>query len=241
MKTFGTILIAAAVVTLATEAMAQTMNRVSTERIPEATGFIPACPTPVPNPWWKSYNPWVRYPHYYNPYAGVLHGKANVMRAQGDRAKKLAEARMTHEHADRVEMENKVIRVQKYLEKKANGQQSRDAYHARKRAARDRYLALKREKQQAAAIPERFRNPMTGEIEWPETLQGSEFSKLRQELEQLFEQRAKTGQTAALKNQIKYTTENLTERLQGNIRELTANDYMAARRFVNTLEREAQI
>lgn len=83
-------------------------------------------------------------------------------------------------------------------------------------------------------------DPVTGQITWPEVLQASQFAALRTELEKLFELRAKAGATEATNLKIRSTVEDMTKLLRKQVEKTKANEYMAARKFLDGLDREAR-
>lgn len=240
MRRFTTLLAVIMITTAYSQTMAQTLSRLSSDRVTRSQKIIPAPPSPTPYPWWNTIDPWWHHRHPYNPVEGILNGRANLLRAQGDRAKKMAEARIRSKEAERLEMENKVIRVQRHLEREQMGRQTRDARHAERRTSVQRYLATKRQSQQEAST-QRILHPSTGKIEWPETLMDDQYTPTREELERLFDERTQSTNTAELSRQIEVTANAMTNHLKSNIRQLPTNDYMNARRFMTILEREARL
>jgi hypothetical protein len=79
---------------------------------------------------------------YYNDFGA--HGLADVIRAEGDAARSFSEARINNEHARSLFLENSVKVIQARQERKFLFEAKRAEHYARKRAARDVYLAKRR-------------------------------------------------------------------------------------------------
>ncbi len=71
-------------------------------------------------------------------------------------------------------------------------------------------------------------------------MQGSEFKKQRDEVDQLFELRAKTSRAEATGLKIHAALEEMSKLLRSQVQKLPANDYMAARKFLDALDRAAR-
>jgi hypothetical protein len=85
-------------------------------------------------------------------------------------------------------------------------------------------------------------DPITGRILWPIVLQLNSFASLRDKLEVLFAERAEGGGVNAeaylLMNRL---SRSLHEELKAHIYDIPAEDYVAARNFIESLAYEATI
>src|SRR5262249_49742890 len=79
-------------------------------------------------------------------------------------------------------------------------------------------------------------DPATGRIEWPKALRGSDYGAVRSELARLFESRARSGQMQNDDAEIRGDVRKMTSLLQSHVRSTPANDYMAARKFLDGLD-----
>jgi hypothetical protein len=79
-------------------------------------------------------------------------------------------------------------------------------------------------------------DPVTGRITWPEILQDSQYADQRQEIEQLFELRAKTSHGAGTGTKIRAITTRMSDRLRKQITDIPANEYISARKFLDSLD-----
>lgn len=79
-------------------------------------------------------------------------------------------------------------------------------------------------------------DPVNGKIRWPQVFLHEKYKKLRSRLEELFVQRAATGPTPLIATDIHDAIVEVIETLRGDIEELPANDYVAARKFLDALD-----
>jgi hypothetical protein len=82
---------------------------------------------------------------------------------------------------------------------------------------------------------------VTGQISWPDVLQGSEFAELRKQLDQQFELRAKTGSMASTTQRIHAATQEMSALLRNEIQKIPANEYIGARKFLDGLDYTARM
>jgi hypothetical protein len=179
--------------------------------------------------------PWYR-PHYRRHYGyrgSYANSMANVIRAQ-------AQASLTYEQARSKYIENK----QKWTE---------NYYKMRE----ERHAALARQQEQNKHSPESLTaaaksdvpatlgadvlDPVTGRITWPDILKGAEFATQRSTLDEMFELRAKTSNGSSNVYQIHLTTLEMTTKLRNRIDEIPAKQYIAARKFLDSLDYTAQV
>ena len=71
-------------------------------------------------------------------------------------------------------------------------------------------------------------------------LQGSEFADLRKQVEQQFELRAKTSNVAGTTQKIHTATQEMSSILRQEIEKVPANEYIAARKFLDGLDYTAR-
>src|SRR5262249_58152593 len=79
-----------------------------------------------------------------------------------------------------------------------------------------------------------------GKISCPDLLLATDFDKPRKQLEQLFELRAKTSGAREIRSQIHSATEELARILRTKVEKIPANEYMAARKFIDELDHTAR-
>lgn len=82
---------------------------------------------------------------------------------------------------------------------------------------------------------------MQGTIHWPETLLDEDFFHCRARLDSLFAQRSATSPATSgnISRQIQTTVTQMRGQLRAKIRDMSPTEYLAARRFVDSLAYEA--
>jgi len=163
-----------------------------------------------------------------------LAGEAQVIRAEGEYNLLSAQAASYFEDARAKYIDNTNKWTQAYFEMREANQ----AFIAQK-FARNKHspktLALAATSGLRALSLDEF-NPATGRIEWPKGLRGSDYGALRTELARLFELRARDGQMRSTDMQIQEDARKMASLLRGHVKNLPANDYIAARKFLDSLE-----
>ncbi len=186
----------------------------------------------------------------YNPYVGVspygygmtaagaqAQGAAEMIRASGEASRDRAEAIKSYEEARSQYIDNKKKWTETYLEHKEKGRQSREEYYARKRADRERaqeFLAARDEPR----ISRTELDPVTGALDWPAALTDARFAEDRDRLDELFSVRAHTGANQDMISEVTTTASTMQNQLKSLIRDMPANEYIAARKFLDLLQSE---
>lgn len=192
-----------------------------------------AIPVPVPVPGYG-------YPGYSStPAEGAQRGFAEVVRARGEAAESTSRAALNLAEAQSKYIENSLQWTQTYWERKRLGEAQLAADYAKKRETRDKWLA-----QRQSGAPDRLSpgqlDPASGQITWPLVLQTDVFALERAKLEELFQVRAQTSITPELVEQITAAAGKMQDQLNAQIRSLAPNDYIAGRRFLESLAYEAR-
>lgn len=166
----------------------------------------------------------------YRGMAAIIDARANLLRAQSEALINIEEARSRY-------IDNRIKWAQFYLEWRRLGELRRREYWAEKRAARDRYLAMIRQREPERLTPSQL-DPITGHINWPVILTDPRFDEPRKKLEELFALRAYAGATPDFSRKVLQYVDQMRSELLTLIREIPANEYMQARRFLDLLRRE---
>jgi hypothetical protein len=170
----------------------------------------------------------------------ALQGMSTVIRSAGEYNMYTSMAGVNNEEARSKYLDNQKKWNQSYQQMR----EWRTARDAQKREA-DRqsretlYAASKSTPPPRPMAPEAH-DSVTGQITWPETLLSSEFEKPRSQIEQLFELRAKTSQASGTSGKIHAATEEMTKILRSRVEKIPANEYVAARKFIDELDRTAR-
>lgn len=179
--------------------------------------------------WW--YPSRYRRPNYGygNSYANSM---ANLIRAQ-------SQAALNYEQARGKYIENKQKWTQNYYKMREERQA-----HLAKAQAEGKHSIETMEAVAKSDIPPLLGSdvldPVTGRITWPLVLQGADFAAQRTRLEQLFEMRATTGTGFGHVDQIHAAAMEMTSKLRNRITEIPAKQYIAGRKFLDSLDYTAQ-
>ena len=177
-----------------------------------------------------------------NPYYGYGNygtGLGDVIRSQGEYNLNTSEAMINYEDARSKYIDNSVKWTQAYHERQRMGKAAQEEKYAAERAARNRYLASKQSGAPPRLTPSQL-DPTSGKIYWPSELTGPEYSVERKQLEELFLLRAHTGATSENSKQIYEAARVMQDKLKAQIRDLLPNDYLEARKFLESMSWEAQ-
>jgi len=164
-----------------------------------------------------------------------LWGMSTVIRAAGEYNLYTAQAGVNNEEARSRYLDNKRKWTENYYHLREQRQALDAQKRERQRASRQTYYASLAATPSRAPAPESL-DPVTGRISWPDLLLASEFEKPRQEIDQLFELRARTSQGAGNTLRIRELTQEMSRILRSQVTKTPANDYMAARKFIDKLD-----
>ena len=96
-------------------------------------------------------------------------------------------------------------------------------------------LALAAQSSVPARLEASAFNQQTGKIAWPKALLDTQFNAKRTEIEKLAAMRAHTTGKPETVKKIKAATVEMTSMLKSNVTKMPANDYMQARKFLDSL------
>ena len=228
--------VAVVLVALATQAEALAQQPTNMARV---RPLLNAGSLPVAQPY-PYYRP---NPHYYRRGGGTvagsyLRGAAALTYSRGQYNRLTAEGRLIHAYADGQDISNHEQGARTYL---AMRQAYRQAVAA-ERGPQATPADLKRFAAQGTPArlgPSELSN--TGQISWPILLQAGEFAAFRAELEVAFARRAADGHVR-LKDHVMVsrTAKVMLEALKTYVGVVDPMDYMAARRFIESLVFEAR-
>jgi len=170
---------------------------------------------------------------------GVGRGMADVIRAGGETAESVSRARMNREDTRSKYSDNQLKWAETYQKRKAMGRAERDRRSAEERVKRDKWLSTRKSNLPPRLGPSQL-DPLTGKINWPVTLLGKEYAEQRNILEELFVIRAHTSANSEIAQRVHTVSRQMQDVLKGNIRDILPEQYIAARKFLESLGREAQ-
>lgn len=168
---------------------------------------------------------------------GVQSGFADVVRSAGAANLMNSAAAKNYEDARKKYIENRLQATQTYFESRRINQESRDAERSRPLST-EQYVRLAR--QQA---PERLSvsqlDPLSGIITWPASLRSAEYKQDRATIERLYQERAR-GVDANYQD-IQFACEALQAKLQADVAKFDPNDFIRAKKFVESLTYEVKV
>jgi hypothetical protein len=168
---------------------------------------------------------------------GYLRGRADFMRAYGQYQLLMAHARNAHAAARQHEIANHKQAVQTYFSVRDHNRKKREA--ERRPRVSDQQIRRMAAAAKPAPLSPTDVDRMNGNIAWPNVLQDRDFGVFRVKLERAFASRATQGQTDGLTTAMaQQAARGMLDELRSQVRELPAQDYMMARRFVESLAHE---
>jgi hypothetical protein len=163
-----------------------------------------------------------------------LQGAATVIQAEGMYNVNTAQAMVEYEQARGLYLSNRKKATENYYA----GKEMHQAIEAQKRERNKtstESLTLAAKSSVPATLEAAEFNPETGKIAWPKVLLDSQFSAKRAEIEKLAATRVKTTGKPETVKKIQAATVEMSSILKSKITKLPANDYMHARKFLDSL------
>jgi hypothetical protein len=181
------------------------------------------------------------YPTYYRSSTaaeGSMRGMADVVRSQGQANLSNSAAAINYSQARSNEIDNRRQATETYFDMRRMNKAYRDSERKPKPSMEDlvRYAQAGKPKRLS---PSEL-NPVTGTIRWPILLRSDEFTDNRAKLEKAFAERASHGVVGTDDYmKIKKTTAAMQADLKKQIRKAVPDQYMVAKRFLESLAFEA--
>ncbi len=169
---------------------------------------------------------------------GIQRGFADIVRSAGMKNLMDSEAAINYEDARKKYIDNRMHYTQTYFQMRAVNRQARAAERGPRPSQEDliRFAANKRPNR----LGNRELDPLSGEIAWPVLLLKDEFAEEREQLDELYVDRAVNGSLTA--DQI-IEVDNLVKGLEAvmkyNIREYSPQLYTQAKSFLRSLSYES--
>jgi hypothetical protein len=184
------------------------------------------------------------YPGYvYKPSTAgesYARGFADVVRSAGQANLDNSEAAINYSEARKREIENQRLWTDTYFQMRKMNREYREAERGPRPTMEDavRYAQAGKPKRLSPSELD----AVTGGVSWPILLRDDRYSQGRAELERLFAQRAASGTIGAQDYlKIRETTDAMLEQLKGQVRDVPPSDYVAARRFLESLAYESRL
>ena len=200
--------------------------------------------TTSPQRWYRGssnrggYGGWGGYNFSSTPVEGALRGQADVIRAAGEASESYTNALINYEEARSRYYDNKLKWAEIYWQRRRLNEAERQVDYDKQRARRDNYRN-NRSRTVARLNPSQL-DPSTGKIYWPTALQAPEFYSYRTKLDELLLTQAHSNHPG-LSSEINRTSLAMKNELKTHIRDMTPNEYLEARKFIDGLTTEALI
>lgn len=162
---------------------------------------------------------------------GIQHGYADVVRSYGMANLLNSQAATQIEQARRAYIENRLKATQTYFEMSRYNAEARRGMRSPP-LTMEQYVRLARE-QAPEALTATQLDPLTGTISWPVPLRIADYETFRHRIERLFQDRA-AGYVQY--GEIQRVCGEFLEQLQLDVEKFTPNDYVAVRKFIDSLE-----
>ncbi len=177
------------------------------------------------------------YPTYHHASTaaeGKLRGMSDMVRSHGQANLDNSSAAINYTVARRSQIDNRYHRATTYM----NMRRANEAFRKEMRKPRPSMEAMVRFAQ--AGKPKRLSpselNPVSGAINWPIVLRSKKLAANRAEVEMAFAQRASTSVVGAEEYfKIKNNTDEMLAELKSQIRQLPTDQYVIAKRFLQSL------
>lgn len=166
-----------------------------------------------------------------------LQGWSQVIRAQGEYNLNTAQAGISYEDARSKYLDNNRKWSQNLMQMRE--EQQRLAIQQReinRQTNAERAAALAARPRVSRGLAPNSLDPLTGRITWPELLLGRDFDAPRTQIDQAFELRAKTSHGPGMSEKVHPAVLQMMSRLRSEIEKIPANQYMAARKFLDALD-----
>jgi hypothetical protein len=174
------------------------------------------------------------------PIQGWAYGYARLIDSSGKGLVNAADAAVQLSEARRREMENWKQSIEISLEVQKIVSDARAAARGRPLTPAE-YVRLSQMGRPRRLTPSQL-NLLTGELAWPIVLDDSPFASYRQVLDQIFVQRTEHGRLGyAEYSKGEQTAQAMIEMLRARIHDFTPGDYMAARRFLESVAYELRL
>ena len=158
---------------------------------------------------------------------------AAVIRSSGQAAENVSEANINNQDAYSRYLDNKLKWTEIYWKRR----RLNEAEYAKNRAKFDarlqKRLEVNRNRKPEVLPPSQY-DTQTGDLQWPEALQTPVYAPYRKEIEDALQLQSDTGTTSNAKK-IRDLAREMQDVLKDHIREMTPNEYIASRKFLDRL------
>ena len=166
---------------------------------------------------------------------GYANGLGNVVRSQGIYNQLTAQAAISAEQARQLQLDNKLKATQTFFEMRRMNREYTAAERGDNRT--NKYTSPPPRRRLSVSQLD----PVTGQITWMPVLMDQAFAPYRDELQSLFTLRAQHQGGDVTFTQVRRVTDAMNAELKKQINYLQPQDYINARRFIDTLADESRL
>jgi hypothetical protein len=196
-----------------------------------APPYQPAVPPPSTV---NAYGGWPVHAGASTAAGSALNGMASAISAAGDYNLATSAAAVNMTQAQRNEIQNRQLATNTYFEMRATNRAAREAEQGPK-PTMEQMARLAHEGVPKPLNPGQM-DPVSGGLDWPTVLQTPGFDAQRREVDQLFVKRATYGGLAySDQTKLRQTIDAMFGELKTQIREIPTPDYLASRKFLQSL------
>ena len=178
------------------------------------------------------------YYHASTAAEGAMRGMADVVRSQGQANLNNSAAAINYTVAQRNEIDNRYAWTNTYFEMRRANRAYREAERG-PRTTMEQAVRLAQAGMPKPLSPGEV-DTVTGAISWPRFLQSDAYATNRSELEEIFSRRASLGTLGAEDfMRARQATDAMLAALKKQVRQVPPEDYMASKRFLQSLAYEA--
>jgi hypothetical protein len=164
----------------------------------------------------------------------AMNGMASAISARGDANLANSAAAMNLTQAQSQEIQNRQQATNTYFELRETNKAAQDAERG-PNPTMQQLVSAAREGLPAALSPSQM-DPVTGKVNWPDVLQADEFQSQRAQVDQLMAKLASHGSLSYTdRSSVRQVVEAMYHQMNAEIRQLTPQDYMTGRKFLNSL------
>jgi hypothetical protein len=170
---------------------------------------------------------------------GYARGMADVVRSAGDYNLRTSEAAKNYTDARSKDLDNRLKYTQTYFEMRRINKEARAAEQTPRLSNEDAFRLAR----QAAPRPltSAQLDRLTGRIEWPLILRDPQYAALTEPLNQLFVERAAGSAPPDVYLKVQKAADALQAALKKNINDYKSGDFIAAKKFIDSLAYEARV
>ncbi|MFN0055829.1 MAG: hypothetical protein ACKV0T_27105 [Planctomycetales bacterium] len=163
-----------------------------------------------------------------------MQGMSQIIRAKGEYNEQTSKAMINYEDARTKYIDNRKKWTETYFAMKEQNSARAAERLAKSRPSAEAITQAARSGVARPLSTEAF-DPLTGKVNWPDLLLADEYAKPRGELDQLLELHTTTSGGDGSAARVQQLVQQMTSTLKSNIQNLPTNEYISARKFLDSL------